>query len=162
MRDEAATRRIRDLIADFRIPGTDSLHMFVNYPPPTASVYVGVALSTEQKHRRFYEDDLTFWVRACFCFSEDTGEYKLLQEIAPLIDCQCITPQKFTTDLLAAIDRYGDDRLKEGDTPLSSLGLFSGAFQCSDAFQVLDSGGMTSALAKTGDEFIAYFIAPME
>ncbi len=162
MRDEAATQRIRDLIADFRIPGTDSLHMFVNNPDPSSSFYVGVMISTEQKHRRFYEDIFAFWVRACFCFSEDTGEYKLLQEAAPLIDCQCITPQKFTMHLLAAIDRYGDDRLKEGDTPLSSLGLFSGAFQCSDAFQVLDSGGMTSALAKTGDEFIAYFIAPME
>lgn len=136
--------------------------MFVNYPPATASVYVGVALSTEQKERRFYEDGLSFWVRACFCFSEDTTRYRFLQESAPCVDCQTITAQGFTAGLLAAINIYGADNLKQGETPLSSIGQFSGTFQCSDAFQVLDSGGMTSALAKTGDEFIAYFIAPME
>lgn len=162
MRDEAATEHVRASIADFRFPATDYFHMFINAPPTTASVYVGIALTTDQGKYRRYKDIYAFWVSSCFYFSEDTAEPTLLQDIAPIIDCQTISPQKFTTNLPEAIDRYGDNRLKEGDTPLSSLGLFSGAFQCSDAFQVLDSGGMTSALAKADDEFIAYFIAPME
>lgn len=152
------TRKIREMIADFRIPQSDALEecLLFDRSEHRSVIDAGIFISTRQSDR-YYSDIFQFWVRAFFCFVEDLWLGGFFDLAAAWVDCRQITSEEFRTAYLELIhSRTPDERFAEIQVnPKLRIELENRTFF--EAYVVLDRPNIRSAVAASDGEYVAYF-----
>jgi hypothetical protein len=153
-------RYIQKMIEDFRIPGRDALAECLlaapgEYPPVWDSA---IFLSTEQS-KGFYSDIFQFWVRAFFCFVEDTRTGSMFHDIIPFIVCREISSEEFRRHFFELLhERRADESFTERQAyPETRVELEKRSFW--HPYIVLERPNIKSSVAYSDGEYVTYFVA---
>lgn len=130
--------------------------LFVNVPNVSQTKNIGIAISMDQKNN-FYPNIFVFWVRALFCFSEDTVDYDLFWDFKDVISCYQVAPTEFRQTLFALGTEINPELLLNGTESLFSSGIKLDSLFYSDSFRLLNHPAMQSAAAIADGEYLAYF-----
>lgn len=154
MPSDDQTLRVQSLVEQFTIPAADSLDLFVNARLASTTMYFGIAVY-KKSCDQFYPDIWTFWVRAFFCFIEDTWSGDLFTNKS--INCREVSIMDFRENLFAGIGEIGSQNMLSGAIPLAASGINLDKLVFSEAWQLFGDFPLQSAVADAGTEYIAYF-----
>jgi hypothetical protein len=152
-------RYIQNLIANFKIPGRDALMECLLTLPGTQvpNWDSAVILSTGQS-KNFYTDIFQFWVRAFFCFVEDTQDGSLFRDMIPFIVCRKISTKEFKQNYLSLLKQRIQDEafLERQKYPKTYIELEKRSF--SDTYAVINHSNFKSSVASSEGEFATFFV----
>ncbi len=111
---------------------------------------------------KFYPNFFVFWVKALYCYSEDTEDYNLLWNFKEAIRCYSIAPDEFQHSLLALSAEINAQSLLNGTESLFSSGKKLDSLFYSDSFILLNHPALQSAAAIADGEYLAYFNRTVE
>lgn len=150
------TQYIRQMLAEFEIPGSDALiecHLALPGQVWDSAIFI----STDR--RRLYRDKFHFWVRTFFCFVE-CRDGKLFRGVIPIVDCRDLSAQEFKRDYLGLLRRrMPDSHFAECQKFVATrTELKQRSF--ANPHVIVNRPNFKSAVANSDGEYLAYFVAP--
>ena len=104
----------------------------------------------------FYTDIFQFWVRALFCFCENTSSKLSFRTITPSIDCRPIPPQEFKQYLLSLVQTHIPNMQGEIDlSPISIAQLQKRTY--SQTYLIGNNHGVETGVCESDWVYLAYF-----
>ena len=143
------------MIDEFKIPPNDKIVECL-LASPEKNWNAGLFISTGQAEG-FYSDEFHFWVRAFYCFVEDTARGALFSDAARYVSCKEVPVDNFRNEYIRLFKSGtpADSFLEAQSFPQSRIEFIHRSFE--RAYSVLDCPHIKSALALSEGEYVAYF-----
>lgn len=149
---EETSLRVKNMIEEFQFPWHDAMHevMLIRRKSGQAIADTGIFISANQSEN-YYSDIFQFWVRAFFCFVENTGLDDNFKQAIPNIDCIDIANERFEKEYKELISEH----VPETNAQFTLAELEKRKF--GKAYMVLNTADFKSAVAESDGEYLAYF-----
>lgn len=158
MTKNSEVEEIKHLIEGFKVPSQDTFVecMLVAYTQDSA-YYKGGIFICDEGSSELYMNKINFWVRSFYSFIENARNWRMFQEVVPLIQWKNISPADFSEQYYKLIKDYKPDHffLETQSYEESKIAIEDRVF--SETVNVLD-GSIVSSVAKADGGYISFFI----
>lgn len=148
---EETSLHVKKMLEEFQGSWEDALHEVMLSPRgnPLTIPDTGIFISTKQSEN-YYSDIFQFWVRAFFCFGENTGLWDVYEGANSNINCIDISADRFEKEYKDLLTRYVPPTFWPSIVELENRTF-------NKAYLVLDTAVIKSAVAESDGEYLAYF-----